>query len=73
MSDDIAKAQQLVNTVAPGTFSPVDYEGLLEITYKAQIAAWWTLQPSVQWVIHPGGSQADRDAWAVVLMTTIRF
>lgn len=73
MSDDIAKAQQLVNTVAPGTFSPVDYEGVVEITYKAQIAAWWTLQPSVQWVVHPGGSQADRDAWAVILMTTIRF
>jgi porin len=73
MSDDLARAQRVVNTVAPGTFSPVDYEGLAEVTYKAQITAWWTLQPSIQWVIHPGGSQADRDAWAFILATTLRF
>jgi porin len=73
MSEDIADAQRLVNTAAPGTFSLVDYEGLMEITYKAQLTAWWTLQPSIQWVTHPGGSEADRDAWAFVLMSTLRF
>lgn len=73
MSDDIARAQRLINTVVPGFFSPVDHEGLLELTYKAQITAWWTLQPSLQWVIHPGGSDADRDAWAAILLTTLRF
>jgi len=73
MSDDLARAQRIVNSVAPGTFSPVDHEGLMELTYKAQMTAWWQLQPSIQWVIHPGGSEADRDAWAFVLMTTLRF
>jgi len=80
MSDDIARAQRTINGFAPGTFSLVDYEGLLEFTYKAQLTAWWTLQPSVQWVLHPGGSEDDfatamddRDAWAVILMTTLRF
>ena len=73
MSKDIARAQRLVNTAVPGTFSPVDYEGLMEITYKAQLTAWWTLQPSIQYVMHPGGSEANRDAWAFVLMTTLRF
>jgi porin len=73
MSEDIARAQRVVNTAAPGTFSPVDYEGLMEITYKAQLTAWWTLQPSFQWVAHPGGSDANRNAWAFVLMTTLRF
>lgn len=73
MSDDIARAQRVINSLAPGTFSPVDHEGLLELTYKAQVTAWWTLQPSLQWVIHPGGSDADRDAWAAILMTTLRF
>lgn len=73
MSGDIASAQRVVNAAAPGTFSPVDYEGLMEITYKAQVTAWWTLQPSIQWVVHPGGSDANRDAWAFVLMSTLRF
>jgi porin len=74
MSEDIKRAQLLVNSVAPGSFPfPVDYEGLFEVTYKAQLTAWWTLQPSVQWVAHPGGSAANRDAWAVILMTTLRF
>lgn len=73
MSPDLARGQRAVNAVAPGVFTPVDYEGLLEITYKAQLTAWWTLQPSVEWVIHPGGSSAHRDAWVIVLMTTLRF
>jgi porin len=74
MSEDVARAQRFINSLAPGTFSAVvDYEGLFEVTYKAQMTAWWTLQPSVQWVAHPGGSAANRDAWAVILMTTLRF
>ncbi len=73
MSDDVASAQRVVNAIAPGTFSPVDYEGLIEVTYKAQVTAWWTLQPSLQWVMHPGGSQKDRDTLAFILMTTLRF
>jgi porin len=74
MSDDIARAQKDVNsTLGFPFFTPVDYEGVVELTYKAQVTAWWTLQPSVQWVAHPGGSKADRDAWAVILMTTLRF
>lgn len=73
MSRDLASGQRFVNSLAPGTFSPVDYEGLVEVTYKAQLTAWWTLQPSLQWVVHPGGSRADRDALAFVLFTTLRF
>lgn len=73
MSEDIARAQRVINSLAPGSFSPVDYEGLFEVTYKAQLTAWWTLQPSLQRVMHPGGSDADRNAWAFILMTTLRF
>lgn len=50
-----------------------DYEAVLEISYKAQIAAWWTLQPSLQWLQHPGGSKANADAFVLVLQTTLRF
>jgi porin len=31
-----------------------DYEAVLELTYQARIAPWWTLQPDLQLVFHPG-------------------
>jgi len=35
-----------------------DYEAVLEITYEARIAPWWTLQPDFQLIAHPGGHVA---------------
>lgn len=35
-----------------------DFETALEITYKAQIAPWWTVQPDVQFIFHPGANIA---------------
>src|SRR6516165_2383800 len=31
-----------------------DYEAVLELTYQAPIAPWWTLQPDLQMIFHPG-------------------
>jgi porin len=74
MSDDIADGQRLINSVAPGTFPHlVDYEAAVEVAYKAQMTAWWTLHLSVQRAIHPGGSADHRDAWAFILASTLRF
>jgi len=73
ISDDIRRAQRDANTVAPGFFVVSDYEAVIETSYKAQMTAWWTVQPSVQRVFHPGGSKAIRDAWAVIVMSTLRF
>jgi porin len=36
-----------------------DYEAVLEITYEARIAPWWTLQPDLQLIAHPGGHVAS--------------
>src|SRR6185437_1031489 len=53
VSDDLRRAQRDINTVltgfgAPPAFSTLaDYEGVLELNYKAQLTAWWTLQTSV--------------------------
>jgi porin len=30
-------------------------EGLLELTYQAQLAPWWVVQPDFQYVFNPGG------------------
>jgi porin len=74
MSDDIREGQGLVNAAAPGTFpNLVDYEAVVEVNYKAQVTAWWTLDTSVQRPIHPGGSAANRDAWVFILASTLRF
>jgi porin len=74
MSRDLRRAQQDADNVLPGFFPAIaDYEAVVELSYKAQMTAWWTLQPSVQRVFHPGGSSAIPDAWAVLVMTSLRF
>jgi porin len=77
ISDDIGDAVSAVNTGYGTDFKLPDYEGLIELSYKAQITAWWTVQPSAQWVMHPGGltdltNQPD-DAFALILQSTLRF
>ena len=73
ISDDIRHAQQHVNQVVPGAFVVSDYETAIELSYKLQMTAWWTIQPSLQRVFHPGGSAAIPDATVFILQTTLRF
>ena len=77
VSGNIADGVRDVNRNYGTNFETPDYEGLVELSYKAQLTAWWTLQPSVQWVLHPGGGTAfddpPGDAIAFVLQTTLRF
>ena len=57
-----------------GSNNPVpDYEANVELTYFAQIAKWWTVQPDLQVLIHPGGSSAIPNALALGVRTTITF
>lgn len=78
ISDDLRRAQRDINALF-GVFGPVlpeaDYEAVLEMNYRAQMTAWWTLQGSVQRVWHPGGRVAENipDAWAVIFQSTFRF
>lgn len=58
-----------------------DHEVVFELSYAAQLAPWWTLQPDLQYIVHPGGNVADpNDANATVsnafvagLRSTIKF
>jgi len=71
MSDDLGNAFRAIGAPEP------DYEGVIEVSYKAQLTAWWTLQPSLQYVFHPGGrtnpTREIDDALAILLQTTFRF
>ena len=81
ISDDLREGQEDINGILetfglpPAFPKTADYEFVLEMSYKAQCTAWWTLQTSVQRVFHPGGRVlADiPDAWAVIAQTTLRF
>jgi porin len=80
ISDDVRRAQRDINAaLRPVGIEPfaklADYEAVIEASYKAQLTAWWTLQPSVQRVIHPGGRVQGNtaDAWVFILQTTVRF
>jgi len=41
---------------------PAAEETSVELTYLAQLGSWLTVQPDVQYVIHPGGTRATRNA-----------
>jgi porin len=43
-----------------GTPVPIrDYETAIELTYLIQVAPNWTIQPNLQYIIHPGGNIAN--------------
>src|SRR3569623_85256 len=59
-----------------------DHEVVFEVSYAAQIAPWWTLQPDLQYIVHPGGNVADpndpnggavKNALVAGVRSTIRF
>lgn len=57
-----------------GTNLPIpDFEQNIEVTYLAQVAPWWTVQPDMQIIIHPGGSAAIPNAVVLGCRTTITF
>ena len=63
ISDDFARA----------TDPRLDHEQILELTYSAQLTPWLSIQPDVQYIIHPGASNALSDEWAVGLRASVAF
>jgi porin len=65
-----------------GSFYPIrNGETVFELTYIAQLAPWWTLQPDLQYFVDPGGNVPDPDdpnrtienAFLIGLRTTVAF
>ena len=56
-------------------------EVVFELSYAAQVAPWWTIQPDLQYIVHPGGNVADpnnpaltvSNAFVAGVRSTIRF
>jgi porin len=61
-------------------FNPVrTSEMVIEMTYQAQLAKWWTLQPDLQYIIQPGGGVLNPDgnlrpnAWVIGVRSVLNF
>jgi len=80
MSSDLSDAQSDINGIMESILGyPVlpdaDYETVLEMSYKAQLTAWMSVQVSGQRVFHPGGRafQDIPDAWVLSFQAILRL
>jgi porin len=79
ISADAIAADNDALALAP-PYAVRDDEIVFELDYAAQIAPWWTVQPDIQYIVHPNGGQnpndptlALEDAFVVGLRSTIKF
>ena len=57
---DTARAGDAAFAAFSGGFYPVrTSETVLELSYQAQLAPWWSVQPDFQYVFNPGGGILD--------------
>lgn len=65
-------AQGLFSQEASSPFTD-DYESVLELYYRIQVAPWVAISPSAQYVANPGGNGAAADAVVVGVRAQIVF
>ncbi|MEA2714557.1 MAG: hypothetical protein QOK27_2518, partial [Gemmatimonadales bacterium] len=46
-------------------------ETTMELTYLAQLGSWLSVQPDLQYVIHPGGTRSTRNAVVLGLRVAV--
>ena len=68
VSDDVATAEAI-----GGATVLSDYEIAVELVYDLALTPAMSLQPSLQWIRHPGGSKALKDAWVFGLRANVSF
>jgi len=81
ISDTASKLDSDTARFTGGLYPIRRHETVLELTYQAQLAPWWQLQPTAQYVFNPNGgvpnpqSPAKRlgDAAVFGLRTTVTF
>jgi porin len=67
-----------------GATMPIrDFEAIVEVTYQVQFASNWSVQPTLQYIVHPGGHVPDpgdpsgavaiRDAFVVGVRNMLKF
>jgi porin len=61
------------NSYNAGSEPLPDYELVLECDYLCELGRGWSVQPSVQYILHPGGSGATDNALILALRSTVNF
>ncbi len=54
-------------------YAAPDYEGIFEVTYQANLAPWLSVQPDLQYIVHPGGSTRYGNALVLGVRTVVTF
>jgi porin len=73
VSGRVASAQRLLNAAGAGPVPVQGYEYIAELNYQFQLWHGLALMPNVQYIRHPGGSNANRDATVFGLRTVVKF
>ncbi len=81
VSNDAAAADQDIAYYSGSLYPIRSGETVLELSYIAQVAKWWTIQPDLQYIIRPGGNVPNPDdptqtignAFIIGLRSTINF
>ena len=56
-----------------GQMASTHHEAALEATYKVAVKEWFSVQPDVQYIFNPGGTQRATNALVVGLRCTLSF
>lgn len=67
MSRDLANLQS-----ANGAL-PQNFEAVIELNYRVQVNKWFYVEPTTQYILHPGGTGSIPDAWAVGFQVGVTF
>ncbi len=81
ISPDASALDLATRSIAGSSYPIRNGETAFELSYTAQITPWWTLQPDLQYIVHPGGNVPDPDdpshvienSFLVGLRTTVAF
>ena len=61
ISNEAVTVDQIRRRIDDPTYPIRDGETAFELSYIAELAPWWTLQPDLQYIVHPGGDVPDPD------------
>jgi porin len=67
VSGDVSDLDQDIARFSGAPYPVRRWEGVMEITYQAQIRGWWVVQPDVQFILRPGGGVPNCTGNAVVI------
>lgn len=84
VSDNLRALDRDTRTLGGQAAYPVrDHEMVFELSYQAILTPWWTVQPDIQYILHPGGSIPNagsatgltpiEDALVLGVRTTVKF